>query len=71
MSVQINKYFSQIPYSGGGATLFDKIWEKHIVKKIDDLIKQLADTAKKDDSKSLQEEMKKILSKNWSFACIT
>ena len=36
MSVQINKYFSQIPYSWGGATLFDKIWEKHIVKKIDD-----------------------------------
>jgi len=37
MSSNINKGSSLNPPSGGrGATLFDKIWEKHIVKKIDD-----------------------------------
>jgi 3-isopropylmalate/(R)-2-methylmalate dehydratase large subunit len=37
MSSSINKDSSFNPPSGGrGATLFDKIWEKHIVKKIDD-----------------------------------
>lgn len=33
------------------------------LKKIEDLLKQLADTTKKDDKKSLQEEMKNILAK--------
>ena len=37
MSSNINKGSSLTPPSGGrGATLFDKIWEEHIVKKIDD-----------------------------------
>src|SRR5215203_5125961 len=37
MSSTINKDSSKLPPSGGGGTtLFDKIWEKHIVKKIDD-----------------------------------
>ena len=37
MNTNKNKDSSKIPPSGvGGATLFDKIWEKHIVKKIDD-----------------------------------
>jgi len=37
MSSIINRDSSLTPPLGGrGATLFDKIWEKHIVKKIDD-----------------------------------
>ncbi|HLF45749.1 MAG TPA: 3-isopropylmalate dehydratase large subunit [Chitinophagaceae bacterium] len=37
MNVNHDKNFSKIPLSEmGGATLFEKIWEKHIVKKIDD-----------------------------------
>ena len=37
MSININKDFSLTPpFEGIGSTLFDKIWEKHIVKKIDD-----------------------------------
>ena len=35
MATNTNKDSFKIPPSGGGRALFDKIWEKHIVKKID------------------------------------
>ncbi len=37
MDNRIYNDFSKIPATvGGGVTLFDKIWEKHVIKKIDD-----------------------------------